>query len=266
MTLTLDHLVVLADDLQQAVDQYIARGFVVTPGGTHADGLTHNALIVFGDSTYLELIAFLDAADTRDNVWGWRQYGGKGGGLIDYCLVTDDLEQAVAGFKQRGLPVGNPTAGGRKRPDGMELRWRSARFWQAGRELPFLIEDITPRELRVPPSIPHPNGVTGMHELLIAVADLPRLSRTFSTLLDCATPASQPHRRYDATATSFQLGRHVLTLATPASKASPLQQRLETLGLGPAAVTLTSANGASTAGRSVTQTWFGSALGSTDRG
>ena len=257
MTLALDHLVILVDDLQQAVDQYTAQGFVVTPGGTHADGLTHNALIVFADGTYLELIAFLDAADTRDNVWGWRQYVGKGGGLIDYCLVADDLEQAVAGFKQHGLPVGNPVPGGRKRPDGVELQWRSARFWQAGRELPFLIEDITPRELRVPPGTPYPNGVAGIHELLIAVADLPRLSRTFSTLLGYDNPVSQPNRRYDAITTSFQLGRHVLTLAAPASKASPLQQRLETLGLGPTAVTWTLAAGASTGNRAATQTWFG---------
>ena len=39
--------------------------------------------------------------------------------------------------------------GARARPDGVQLQWRSASLNPAG-QLPFIIEDVTPRGLRVP--------------------------------------------------------------------------------------------------------------------
>jgi hypothetical protein len=56
--------------------------------------------------------------------------------------------------------------GRRLRPDGIELRWRTASL--DGGMSPFLIEDITPRNLRVPDDIEavtHANGVTGIARL-----------------------------------------------------------------------------------------------------
>ena len=47
----LDHLVILVRDLGRAVRGYEELGFTVTPGGEHADGLTRNALIPFGDDS-----------------------------------------------------------------------------------------------------------------------------------------------------------------------------------------------------------------------
>jgi catechol 2,3-dioxygenase-like lactoylglutathione lyase family enzyme len=150
MLTRLDHLVILVRDLAQAAEDYTALGFRVTPGGTHADGLTHNALIAFVDGSYLELIAFVDPDAAEDNVWNWRRFLAAGGGLIDYCVASDDLAADVALFQRQGFTLNGPTPGGRKRPDGQELRWLSASFWQLGRELPFLIQDLTSRELRVP--------------------------------------------------------------------------------------------------------------------
>ncbi len=259
MALTLDHLVILAADLDQAQSEYAGLGFTVSPGGTHADGLTHNALIVFEDGTYLELVAFLDATEPHDNVWGWRQYSAKGGGLIDYCFASDNLQRDVARLQEHGLTVSEPATGGRHRPDGVELRWRSVRFWQAGRELPFLIEDLTPRELRVPVAgARHPNGVTGIGELMVAVADLQRLATTFGLLLDAANPKFGSYRRYDARTASFEIGRTTLTLAAPTNPFSPLQQRFETLGLGPVTVTWAMDASARAAKSGPSRTWFGS--------
>ena len=66
----IDHLVILVEALEAAVAEYEELGFRVTPGGEHADGLTRNALVPLADGTYLELVSFVDPADTRDNVWG----------------------------------------------------------------------------------------------------------------------------------------------------------------------------------------------------
>jgi hypothetical protein len=87
----LDHLVILVEELEGAIADYEELGFRVTPGGKHTDGLTRNALVPFVDSTYLELVAFIDPADEQDNVWGWRPFLETGGGLIDYCATPDDL-------------------------------------------------------------------------------------------------------------------------------------------------------------------------------
>ena len=79
MLTRLDHLVILVRDLGSTVRDYEGLGFTVTPGGEHADGLTRNALIPFEDGSYLELVAFLDPHDPRDNVWGWRAFLPSGG-------------------------------------------------------------------------------------------------------------------------------------------------------------------------------------------
>lgn len=241
--LRLDHLVVLVNELPTAVTDYTAAGFRVVEGGRHADGLTENALIGFQDGTYIELIAFTDAGDTRDNTWGWRQFAGRGGGLIDYCLASDDLAADVTRLRAAGLTVSNPTDGGRKRPDGAELRWRSARIWQSGRELPFLIEDRTPRELRVPggENTAQPNGVTGIRELLVAVADVERIAAEFAALLEVEVPATRPDRKRDGLAAAFEAGAQGFTFVEPRMASGAVQLRIERAGLGPFEVLLRAA-------------------------
>ena len=65
----LDHLILLVNDphtasqalgsyLDQAISVFSELGFIVIRGGRHADGLTSNALIVFNDGIYIELIQF----------------------------------------------------------------------------------------------------------------------------------------------------------------------------------------------------------------
>ena len=163
----LDHMVILVGDLGRAIRDYERLGFEVTPGGEHADGLTRNALVPFRDGSYLELVAFVDPEDTRDNVWGWRPFLSSGGGLIDYCAASGDLHADARRLEEVGFDVEGPHDGGRLLPDGAEIRWRIARVRQDGRLLPFLIEDLTPRSSRVPagPSAEHPNGATGISHL-----------------------------------------------------------------------------------------------------
>lgn len=144
MPARLDHLVVLVGDLARATRDYEALGLSVTPGGEHADGLTRNALVPFDDGSYLELVAFVDPEDGRDNVWGWRRFLSSGGGLIDYCAASDSLETDARRLRAAGFGVEGPTDGGRRLPDGTSIRWRVARVRQDGRLLPFLIEDLTP--------------------------------------------------------------------------------------------------------------------------
>ena len=69
----LDHLVLFVDDLTKAITRFESKGFTVTPGGTN--GPTHNALIVFSNDTYIELIAlqvFQSSIDDAIAAVRWR--------------------------------------------------------------------------------------------------------------------------------------------------------------------------------------------------
>jgi hypothetical protein len=61
-----DYLVILVRDFNWAVRGYEELVFTVTLGGEHADGMTRNALIPFGDGSYFEMVTFLDPEYPRD--------------------------------------------------------------------------------------------------------------------------------------------------------------------------------------------------------
>jgi catechol 2,3-dioxygenase-like lactoylglutathione lyase family enzyme len=228
----LDHLVVLVRDLDAAVRDYARLGFAVTPGGEHADGLTRNALIPFEDGTYLELVTFVDPEDPRDNIWGWRPFLSSGGGLIDYCVASDDLEADVRRLGGAGFVVDGPADGGRRLPDGTRIRWRVARILQEGRLLPFLIEDLTPRSSRVPGGAlaEHPNGATGIARLELVAADAEKATMNLSALVGV-------RRDPDAAgSTRLSLGGSVLRVIP--GRAGSARRRLASAGPGPLAVEL----------------------------
>ena len=189
MLTRLDHLVILVRDLELASADFERLGFAVTPGGEHADGLTRNALVPFEDGTYLELVSFLDPEDPTDNVWGWRGFYPREG-LIDYCAASNDLDADLGRLKSLGFVVDGPDSGGRRLPDGTEIRWRSARISQEGRIFPFLIEDLSPRELRVPggPATRHPNGAAGVSGLDISTPDPGKAATSLAALADTRAP------------------------------------------------------------------------------
>lgn len=190
MPTRLDHLVILVQDLEAAIRDYGRLGFGVTLGGEHADGLTRNALVPFWDGTYLELVAFIEPEGGGDNVWGWRGFLPRGG-LVDYCAASEGLRGEVERLRGLGYGVADFGEGGRRLPDGREIRWRSAGFRQEGRVLPFLIEDLTPRARRVPggPTADHPNGATGISRLEISTPDPGKASRDLAALTGAPTEA-----------------------------------------------------------------------------
>ncbi len=170
----LDHVVFVAADLAATAEEYRGRGFTVTPGGEHADGITHNALVAFADGAYLELVGFRRPAPQHR----WWRYAGAGG-YADFAVLSDDLDADVAAF---GALVTRPgVKGGRTRPDGVTLRWRTALL---APPLPFLIEDLTPRDRRVPSgdAARHANGTTGIASVVVGCRDLAAAERAYAQL------------------------------------------------------------------------------------
>ncbi len=121
---SIDHIVILVSDLGAASADWERAGFTVIQGGTHAAGTTHNALVSFADGTYFELIAFL-GSDEKAQEHRWWPRVTDGEGLIDYALLSDDLNADSAEARGRGLDIFGPDDGGRTRLDGERLEWRS---------------------------------------------------------------------------------------------------------------------------------------------
>lgn len=234
----IDHLVILVHDLDQATKHYQALGFTVTPGGKHPRG-THNALVSFKDGAYLELIAFWEPDYSEHR---WHPFLATEGGLIDHALATDDLAVEISGAATRGVPYEGPVPGARKRPDGKELEWRLAHERVgAGHGLPFLIEDVSDRSLRVPggEATDHENGALGIDRLIIAVNDLERIGSQYAALVDTdpesgdlATELDQP-----TNAIVVQAGRDPIEIHQPIG-AGPMTDQLEQRGNGPYAAVL----------------------------
>ncbi len=192
MPIELDHVVLTVPDLAAAVAAFHAAGFVVRPGGTHANRATENALIIFRDSTYIELLAKTGEAPLPGFV-DFSPLVEQGEGLAGFALRTTDLGADSTHLREQGFAVSAPLPGERQRPDGRTLRWQLATL-DAG-FAPFLIEDLTPRDWRIPQAndiVTHPNGVTGIHAVEITVHDLAALRERYAVLLGAPTPASLP--------------------------------------------------------------------------
>lgn len=229
----IDHVVILVNDLDEAIEQYQDLGFVVEQGGRHPR-YTHNALVSVGDGSYIELIAFYehDGADAHR----WYKYLKSNGGLIDYAVLTDNLDKELERVRAAGIPYKGPNDGARKRPDGKELVWKTAT--PEGDDtsgVPFIIEDVTDRELRVPggTGIAHPNGVEALDTLVVAVRDLEKATQKHQQLFGVEPEELHVSRRgHGMEGVLFRVGRHNIELHAP-TMAGGLTEELAERGEGP---------------------------------
>ena len=232
----IDHIIVAAPDLDGAIASYRELGFTVVPGGRHPVG-THNALIAFADDSYIELIAFYQP--NPDHRW-WTPLK-KGGGLVDFCLVTDDLPGDTRRFREAGVRIDDPRGQSRVRPDGYQLKWVFSLATGAHRGVaPFLIRDETPREERVPRERTHPNGVIGIASVTVAVEDVATVRDWYERAL--GRPGEHIRRDdVDGAGVRFTIGPHVFDFLVPRGAQSPLTAWIGARGASPYAATLRSA-------------------------
>ncbi|TDR89274.1 VOC family protein [Enterovirga rhinocerotis] len=237
MSLRLDHIVITVSDLKTAFDDYKSLGFNPIQGGEHANGITQNVLVIFEDGSYLELIAW----KRPDEGMRWSDtYHADGEGFIDHALLPGDIVEVVKGAQARGLDISDPMDGGRLRPDGERLVWKTAR--SPGSDVPFLCGDVTPRRLRVQEDAEirrQPNGVTGVAEITVGVRDVAASAKRYAALIGgeapsdvvTATVLGTPARTVSLTLS----GGTKVTLAEPTASGT-LADLIEARGQGPVAV------------------------------
>ncbi|PPQ66022.1 hypothetical protein CVT26_010778 [Gymnopilus dilepis] len=195
-TQTLDHIVHITPpgSVDEVSKQFKELGFKVLPGGSHTDNLTQNALVVFPDGVYLELISFVHplsyyrpgtpehhARDTHQ--WahlpsGWIDFAFLGNGLRSPSQSISRLINERSKKEGSGIEYDLEVEQGRVRHDGVQLRWLiSQATKEADRRgvVPFFCGDVKPssRKLRVPSDPPsntsHPSNALGIAFVRVVV-------------------------------------------------------------------------------------------------
>jgi catechol 2,3-dioxygenase-like lactoylglutathione lyase family enzyme len=235
MLLGIDHIVIAVRDLDTAARNYEELGFTVVPGGRHPVG-THNALISFPDGSYIEIIAFY--RPNADHRW-WKPLQ-RGEGLVDFCMQTNDLLGDTLKLRKAGVAINDPVPWSRTRPDGYQLKWLLSLAREGHRGVaPFLIQDETPREERIPQQTAHENSAIGIGAVTVAVDDLATVSLWYKNVLG-RNGESIERKELQATGVRFQVGPHLLEFLQPVKFESPIADWLHARGPSPYSATLKS--------------------------
>ena len=218
----IDHIVIAVHDLDEAIKTYRNLGFTVVEGGRHPVG-SYNALISFQDGAYVEIIAFYE--ESPNHPW-WDLLHKRGGGLVDFCMQTNDIRADYQGFKDQGVEMTDIVDLGRARPDGYYLEWiNNKTIGKYQGIIPFIIEDKTPREERLPKENVHENGVTGIDTLTLATSDINLPKQVMGAVLKQDAQMIQAGE-LKANGYSFAVGTHTLGYLTSDDEASPLHTHL----------------------------------------
>jgi Glyoxalase-like domain len=170
-----DHVIYAAGPagLEVDADRLAALlGAQAVPGGRHPGWGTRNALIPLAARAYLEVVEVIDRPVALGTAFGSAvaARSDAGGGWVGWVMAVDD----VAGRSGR---LGREVASGsRRRPDGVELRWRTlgVDVLVTEPELPFLISWDVPDGLH-PASGARPGTAPRLTGLEL-VGDAARLS------------------------------------------------------------------------------------------
>jgi hypothetical protein len=266
MQLTVDHVTICGSDLDAMRRACAAVGLASEYGGSHANRATHMALVGFEDGSYLELIApFAPEAVATGMMGSWTKYMRENAGPSAWAVASEDIHADVQHLGSAGIPVRGPDPGGRTRADGLVLQWETAILGAgpAGSVLPFMIQDKTPRNLRVQPSADlEGSGITGVSAVVLGVRDLEEAAVRFRNSFGWAEPLQEENPELDANFAHFP-GTPIILAAAQSSENNWLSTRLQQFGECPAAFLLSTPNLANTLRRFPVQpasSWFGHRL------
>jgi len=257
--LKVDHGSVCGSELEPMQQAFAEVGLKTDYGGLHANGVTQMALLGFEDGSYLELIApqkpgVIEGSD-------WAKFMAANAGACAWAVTVGDIGSEVARRRRSGIEAEGPFAGSRRRPDGTVLQWTTVRVGGGtpGATLPFMIQDKTPRSLRMQPSASvKGSGLAGIQTCALPISDLDAATALFRRTYGWSAPALEEHREFGARMAQF--AATPVVLAAPLDKNSWLAERLERFDESPVAFLLSTEHFDAAVERfklSQETTWFG---------
>jgi Glyoxalase-like domain len=240
--LKIDHATVCGADVKKMQAALAAVGIKSEYGGPHSNHASEMALTSFPDGSYLEQIAIQPQGDKKaidTHEWSKQMKGNSG--PCAWAVQTTNIG-AESKRLQAGIAVGAPVRAGRNRPDGKRLDWETAQVGPQtrGTFFPFLIQDLTPRELRAYPSgKPTTTAYSGISKIVIAVRDLNAAVAQFRKVYFLGDGKASWDQSFGAHMVEFKGTPLVLAEPLPGSW---LNGRLAAVGEGPCAIVLRSAD------------------------
>jgi hypothetical protein len=236
----IDHVTVAGADLHKLQASLQAVGLATVYGGPHHDQTTEMAMVSFPDGSYLELIAPQPHADAHlvaQHVWSKFLRGGDG--PCAWALRAPHLASDVQRLKSTGIAVSGPAANGRERPDGVRLDWETANIGTAARGtfFPFLIHDVTARDLRAFPQGRAGNrDFRGVTRIVITVRSLQQSIAQYQQAFGLPAAMEQTDVQFGAKLATWR--DSPVVLAQPLTAQSWLAARLDLVGEAPCAFVL----------------------------
>lgn len=194
----LDHVILLTPRLDAAVRAFELAGFTVFGGGQFPPSVPlHNALVVFQNDLYIELLGVRSPL-RRLGACGLRHIGllehrlrerplaerrilaltGQPAGFADLCVRVSDIE--LEALPELSRCRWETCAMQRATPSGALAEWDLA--FPEDVRLPFVIRDRTPREVRIPPAPRHPNALGTIDSLECSIFDLRAVAPAYQRL------------------------------------------------------------------------------------
>jgi len=236
----IDHVTVAGSDIRKLQAGLSSIGIPSVYGGAHLNNTTEMALASLSDGAYLELMALRQNADPRQaGQHVWARFLEGDAGPCAWALREKDLPAEVRRLKAAGIQVSEPVSSGRERPDGVRLDWQTSDVGDGvrGTFFPFLIHDLTSRDLRAfPQGKPSGGDFRGISRVVIAVRDLDAAIARYRRAYTLPEPVRETDRSFGAHLATFT-GTPVV-LAQPLDSDSWLSLRLARFGESPCAFVL----------------------------
>jgi len=255
--LKIDHVTAAGRSLRQMQQSLGSIGIPSEVGGPHSNHATEMALVSFPDGSYLELIALQPNANPKAvQEHYWNKFLTGESGPCAWAVQVPDVSAEARRLAKAGIKVSPPAKSGRARPDGVRIDWDVALVGSGanGTFFPFLIRDITPRDIRAYPSgKPTTSEFRGVAKVVLGVKNLGEAVQHYQRAYDLPAPRTQKDADFGAELAWFE-GTPVV-LASPLSPASWLAGRVSQFGDAPCAFLLSSAGP-----RPARSKWFGKSI------
>jgi hypothetical protein len=185
----LDHVVILARNLDAAAETWRTLGFTVAPRGIHTAAMgTANHTIMLAED-YIELIGVV--ADTERNAPTREFLKTRGEGIERSAFTTTSAADGVAEIKARGLEGTGPFDFGRPvdLPDGRKTEARFRTFLWPLNDRPggmriFACEHLTREAVWFPELTRHANTATRIDRVELVSANPRQAAEHMSRLID----------------------------------------------------------------------------------
>jgi hypothetical protein len=233
-----DHFIILVNQLEPAMQTFRRLGFDVRAGGEHPAFGSHNALIAFADNTYIELVAFKDPTLAANSFWraGVERLR-VGEGFAGFVLASNEIANDVARLKS-SLAYDEPKAGARVRLDGRRVEWHTSMFNGSPVGLmPFLIQDDTPRALRIEPATEGIGSRARVKEVIVAARNIEHSRDAYHALLG-VEPKRVHNAASDVVGYRLTMEWGSIVLAHPERGGNTMAEHLSKRGEGIFALTI----------------------------